>query len=123
MLMFGNAEATEAAFQKASTSSSSAATNNRLTPVSMEPRAAIGDATTSPTITTLYTSLARTRTARATEIGHIFHVGEIQVRVVAPDVGGGFGLKGGAFPDDALVPLGVEGAAPPGEVGGVRSNP
>ena len=28
---------------------------------------------------------------------------ENQVRVVAPDVGGGFGLKGGAFPDDALV--------------------
>ena len=28
---------------------------------------------------------------------------ENQIRVVAPDVGGGFGLKGGAFPDDALV--------------------
>jgi len=23
--------------------------------------------------------------------------------VVAPDVGGGFGLKGGSFPDDVLV--------------------
>ncbi len=33
----------------------------------------------------------------------MFHVAENQIRVVAPDVGGGFGLKGNPFPDDALV--------------------
>jgi len=32
-------------------------------------------------------------------IGNNIH----QLRVVSPDVGGGFGLKGGPFPDDALV--------------------
>ena len=37
------------------------------------------------------------------EMSHIFHVPENQIRVVSPDVGGGFGLKGGVFPDDALV--------------------
>ena len=37
------------------------------------------------------------------EMSHIFHVPENRVRVVAPDVGGGFGLKGNPFPDDALV--------------------
>jgi CO/xanthine dehydrogenase Mo-binding subunit len=42
------------------------------------------------------------RSAR-TEIAHIFHIAENQLRVVSPDVGGGFGLKGGPFPDDALV--------------------
>jgi aerobic carbon-monoxide dehydrogenase large subunit len=30
-------------------------------------------------------------------------VPESQVRVISPDVGGGFGLKGGCFPDDALA--------------------
>ncbi len=37
------------------------------------------------------------------EISHIFHVPENQIRVISPDVGGGFGLKGGAYPDDLLV--------------------
>jgi carbon-monoxide dehydrogenase large subunit len=36
-------------------------------------------------------------------MSHIFHVPESQIRVVSPDVGGGFGLKGGTFPDDALA--------------------
>jgi carbon-monoxide dehydrogenase large subunit len=37
------------------------------------------------------------------EMSHIFHVPENRIRVIAPDVGGGFGLKGNPFPDDALV--------------------
>jgi carbon-monoxide dehydrogenase large subunit len=37
------------------------------------------------------------------EMSHIFHCAENQIRVISPDVGGGFGLKGGAFTDDALV--------------------
>jgi len=36
-------------------------------------------------------------------MAHIFGVPENRIRVVSPDVGGGFGLKGGPFPDDALV--------------------
>src|SRR5262249_58918124 len=32
------------------------------------------------------------------EMAHIFHVPENRIRVVAPDVGGGFGLKGNPFP-------------------------
>jgi Aerobic-type carbon monoxide dehydrogenase, large subunit CoxL/CutL homologs len=36
------------------------------------------------------------------EMSHIFHIAENQIRVVSPDVGGGFGLKA-VFPDDALV--------------------
>ena len=37
------------------------------------------------------------------EVSHIFHVPENRIRVVSPDVGGGFGLKGGFFPEDGLV--------------------
>jgi len=102
MLMFGDAAATEAAFAKAKHVVKLDMTNNRLTPVSMEPRTAIGDYAMADDSYTLYTSSQNPHGARM-EIAHIFHVNENQVRVVAPDVGGGFGLKGGAFPDDALV--------------------
>ncbi len=54
---------------------------------------------------------------RAHGARHIFHVPENQMRVVAPDVGGGFGLKGGAFPDDVLVMWASKQAPPSGEVG------
>ncbi len=51
---------------------------------------------------TLYTASQNPHGARM-ELSHIFHVPENRIRVVSPDVGGGFGLKGGLFPDDALV--------------------
>ena len=102
MLMFGAKEATDAAFAKAKHIVKLEMENNRLTPVSMEPRTAIGDYNAAEDHYTLYTSSQNPHGARF-EIAHIFHVAENQVRVVAPDVGGGFGLKGGAFPDDALV--------------------
>ena len=51
---------------------------------------------------TLYTASQNPHGARM-EMSHIFHVPENRIRVVSPDVGGGFGLKGGPFPDDALV--------------------
>ena len=102
MLMFGSKEATDAAFAKAKHVVKLEMENNRLTPVSMEPRTAIGDYNAAEDHYTLYTSSQNPHGARF-EIAHIFHVAENQVRVVAPDVGGGFGLKGGAFPDDALV--------------------
>jgi aerobic carbon-monoxide dehydrogenase large subunit len=102
MLMFGNKEATGAAFAKAKHVVKLELENNRLTPVSMEPRCAIGDHNRADDFYTLYTSSQNPHGARF-EIANIFHVAENQVRVVAPDVGGGFGLKGGAFPDDVLV--------------------
>src|SRR5882757_4224217 len=102
MLMFGNKDATDAAFAGARHVVKLRMENNRLAPVSMEPRTAIGDYNAAEDAYTLYTSSQNQHGAR-TEISHIFHVNENQVRVVAPDVGGGFGLKGGAFPDDALV--------------------
>ena len=102
MLMFGSKDATDAAFAKAKHVVHLRMENNRLTPVSMEPRTAIGDYSAADDSYTLYTSSQNPHGVRF-EIGHIFHVAENHIRVVAPDVGGGFGLKGGAFPDDALV--------------------
>jgi carbon-monoxide dehydrogenase large subunit len=101
-LMFGSQEATDAAFASAKHVVKLRVENNRLSPVSMEPRVAIGDYSAADDYYTLYTASQNPHGARM-EISHIFHVPEQQIRVVSPDVGGGFGLKGGPFPDDALV--------------------
>jgi carbon-monoxide dehydrogenase large subunit len=101
-LMFGNKEAADAAFNTAKHVVKLRVENNRLSPVSMEPRVAIGDYTAAENQYTLHTASQNPHGVRM-EMAHIFQVPENQVRVVAPDVGGGFGLKGNPFPDDALV--------------------
>jgi len=68
----------------------------------MEPRVAIGDFAPATDETTLYSANQNPHGARM-EVSHIFHVPENRIRVVSPDVGGGFGLKGGFFPEDGLV--------------------
>jgi aerobic carbon-monoxide dehydrogenase large subunit len=101
-LMFGDQAATDAAFASAKHVVKLRVENNRLSPVSMEPRVAIGDYNGAEDFYTLYTASQNPHGARM-ELSHIFHVPENRIRVVSPDVGGGFGLKGGMFPDDALV--------------------
>ena len=56
MLMFGDQAATDAAFAKAKHVVKLRIENNRLTPVSMEPRTAIGDYDAADDTYTLYTS-------------------------------------------------------------------
>src|SRR5262245_21071586 len=100
-LMFGNKDATDAAFAKAKHVVKLRVENNRLSPVTMEPRVAIGDYDAAEDHYTLYATSQNPHGARM-EVSHIFHVPETQVRVVSPDVGGGFGLKA-IFPDDTLA--------------------
>jgi aerobic carbon-monoxide dehydrogenase large subunit len=101
-LMFGNKDATDAAFAAAKHVVKLRVENNRLSPVSMEPRVAIGDYDAAEDTLTLRTASQNPHGMRM-EMSHIFHMPENRIRVISPDVGGGFGLKGGAFPDDALV--------------------
>src|SRR5262249_37469985 len=101
-LMFGNKDATDAPFASAKHVVKLRVENNRLSPVSMEPRAAIGDYNATDDSFTLYSTSQNPHGMRM-EMSHVFHVPENRVRVISPDVGGGFGLKGGTFPDDALV--------------------
>src|SRR4051812_33608807 len=102
MLAFGDQATTDAAFAKAKHVVKLRTENNRVTPVSMEPRTAIGDYAAADDSYTLYTSSQNPHGVRF-EMSQLLHVPENQIRVVAPDVGGGFGLKGGSFPDDVLV--------------------
>ncbi len=101
-LMFGNKDATDAAFAKAKHVVKLRVENNRLSPVTMEPRVAIGDYNAADDFYTLYSASQNPHGMRM-EMSHVFHVPENHIRVVSPDVGGGFGLKGNTFPDDALV--------------------
>src|SRR5437016_3374815 len=88
-LMFGNKDATDTAFAKARHVVKLRVENNRLSPVAMEPRVAIGDYNASDDSYTLYTASQNPHGVRM-EMSHIFHVPENRIRVVAPDVGGGF---------------------------------
>ena len=64
-LMFGNKDATDAAFARPSMSSSSASRTTGSSPVSMEPRVAIGDYNAATDDTTRSTAPTRIRMARA----------------------------------------------------------
>src|SRR6202047_146913 len=101
-LMFGNKEATDAAFAGARHVVKLRVENNRLSPVAMEPRVAIGDYNAAEDHYTLYTASQNPHGVRM-EMSHVFHAPETQMRVISPDAGGGFGLKGNPFPDDAIV--------------------
>jgi carbon-monoxide dehydrogenase large subunit len=100
-LMMGNKEATEAAFAKAKHTVSVRLYNNRITANAMEPRAAIGDFSNESY--TLYTSSQNPHGVRSILAGAVFKVAEIRIRVISPDVGGGFGMKGDTYPEDGLV--------------------
>jgi aerobic carbon-monoxide dehydrogenase large subunit len=102
-LMMGNKDATDAAFAKAKHTVSVRLYNNRITANAMEPRACIGDYNAADDAYALYTSSQNPHGVRTILCGPVFHMPEIKLRVVSPDVGGGFGMKGDSYPEDGLV--------------------
>jgi carbon-monoxide dehydrogenase large subunit len=78
-------------------------TNNRLIPNAMEPRAAIGDFDTSSGDFTLYTTSQNPHVIRLLMGAFVLHIPENKLRVVAPDVGGGFGSKIYHYAEEAIV--------------------
>ena len=67
--------------------------NNRLVPNPMEPRAAVGEWDEGEDAFTLYTTSQNPHVARLVLSAFIGIAPENKLRVVAPDVGGGFGSK------------------------------
>ena len=67
--------------------------NNRLIPNPMEPRAAVGDYDSGTDTITLYTTSQNPHVARLVLSAFIGLAPEHKLRVIAPDVGGGFGSK------------------------------
>ena len=89
----GDKAATDAAFAKAKHVTKLDLVNNRLVPNAMEPRAAVGDYDSGTGVFTLYTTSQNPHVARLVLSAFIGIAPEHKLRVIAPDVGGGFGSK------------------------------
>ncbi|OAI52147.1 carbon monoxide dehydrogenase [Betaproteobacteria bacterium SCGC AG-212-J23] len=100
-LMMGNKDATDAAFAKAKHTVAVRLYNNRITANTMEPRCCIGDFANDAY--TLYTSSQNPHGVRGILSGAVFKMPDKNLRVISPDVGGGFGMKGDIYPEDGLV--------------------
>ena len=89
----GDKGAVDAAFKKAKHITKIDLVNNRLVPNAMEPRAAVGDYNPGEDAFTLYTTSQNPHVARLVLSAFIGIAPEHKLRVIAPDVGGGFGSK------------------------------
>ncbi|MEX5729220.1 carbon-monoxide dehydrogenase large subunit [Rhodovulum iodosum] len=88
-----NREAVNAAFDKAAHVTTLELVNQRLVPNAMEPRVAVGDYNTGTDDSTLYTTSQNPHVIRLLMGAFVLGIPEHKLRVVAPDVGGGFGSK------------------------------
>ncbi|HEV7456221.1 MAG TPA: xanthine dehydrogenase family protein molybdopterin-binding subunit [Roseococcus sp.] len=99
----GDKAMTDAAFAAAAHTVVFETTNNRLVPNAMEPRAAIGDYDTTTGEHTLYTTSQNPHVIRLLMGAFVLQIPESKLRVVAPDVGGGFGSKIYHYAEEAIV--------------------
>src|SRR3954453_9940040 len=99
----GDKAATDAAFAKAAHVTKLDLVNQRLIPNAMEPRAAIGDFDRATGEFTLYTTSQNPHVIRLLMGAFVLQIPEAKLRVVAPDVGGGFGSKIFHYAEEALV--------------------
>lgn len=77
--------------------------NNRLIPNAMEPRVAIGDYDKATDHYTLYTTSQNPHVIRLLMGAFVLSIPEHKLRVIAPDVGGGFGSKIFHYAEEAIV--------------------
>ena len=99
----GDPAAVDAALAKAARVVKLDLINNRLVPNAMEPRAAIGDFDRATGEHTLYTTSQNPHVIRLLMGAFVLHIPEAKLRVVAPDVGGGFGSKIYHYAEEAIV--------------------
>jgi len=99
----GDKAAADAAFASAARVVKLELENNRLIPNAMEPRAALGDFDPSTGDYTLYTTSQNPHVIRLLMGAFVLGLPEHKLRVVAPDVGGGFGSKIYHYAEEAIV--------------------
>jgi carbon-monoxide dehydrogenase large subunit len=102
-MSMGNADRVGPAFARAHHVTRLSLHNNRVTAVTMEPRGCIAGYDPGTRRYTLYTSTQNVHGVRQTLAKQILHVPESRIRVIARDVGGGFGMKGQTYPEEAVV--------------------
>jgi carbon-monoxide dehydrogenase large subunit len=99
----GDDAAVKAAFAKAHKVAKIDLVNNRLIPNAIEPRSAIGEYDKATQDYTLFTTSQNPHLIRLLLGAFSFGIPEHKLRVVAPDVGGGFGSKIFHYPEELLV--------------------
>ncbi len=99
----GEKEATDAALASAAHVTRIDLTNNRLIPNAMEPRAALGVYEKGTGDYTLYTTSQNPHLERLILSAFVQVAPEHKLRVIAPDVGGGFGSKIFVYAEETAV--------------------
>jgi carbon-monoxide dehydrogenase large subunit len=99
---FGDKKATDAAFAKAKHVTKISFYNQRLVPVSMEPRGSAAEFDKASGRVTLFTSCQNPAGLQKTLAEEILKVPMDKVRVRVGDVGGGFGMKTMLYPEDGV---------------------
>ena len=99
----GDKAATDAAFAHAAHVVRLELTNNRLVPNAMETRCAVGEFDPTTDEYTLHTTSQNPHVIRLLMGAFVLHLPEHKLRVVAPDVGGGFGSKIYHYAEEAIV--------------------
>jgi carbon-monoxide dehydrogenase large subunit len=102
-LAFGDEAATSAAFASARHTVSIKLENNRISANSLEGRVALGQYNPVEDRYTLHTSTQHPFGIRQTLAMVAFREPVAKFHVIAPDVGGGFGMKGDCYPEDVLA--------------------
>ena len=98
----GDREATDAAFAAAAHVVEVTLTNNRVTPVFLEPRSAIASYDAENETWTL-TLGCQTAHGMRGNLAHMLGIEPERLRVIVPDMGGGFGARGTPYPEFALL--------------------
>jgi len=98
----GDREPTEAAIASAAYVCEMDITNNRVSPNPMEPRSAVATFDPSDDHYTLYTTSQNPHVARLVLSAFYQVAPEHKLRVIAPDVGGGFGAKIYIYPEEIV---------------------
>ncbi|WP_299878347.1 xanthine dehydrogenase family protein molybdopterin-binding subunit [uncultured Sulfitobacter sp.] len=97
-----NKEAVDEAIKNAAHVTTVELINNRLVPNPMEARVAIGEYDRAGDMSTLYTTSQNPHVIRLLMGAFVLGIPEHKLRVVAPDVGGGFGSKIYHYAEEAL---------------------
>jgi len=99
----GDKAATDAAFESAAHVTSLDLVNQRMVTNAIEPRAAIGEYDAAADSYTLYTTSQNPHLIRLLLGAFVMQIPEHKLRVVSPDVGGGFGSKIPHYAEEVLV--------------------
>ncbi|MFT7652016.1 MAG: carbon-monoxide dehydrogenase large subunit [Candidatus Azotimanducaceae bacterium] len=99
----GDEDATRMAFAKAAHVTTLELSNNRLIPNAIEPRACIGIYDRAKDDYTLYTTSQNPHLARLILSAFVQIAPEHKLRIIAPDVGGGFGSKIFIYAEETAV--------------------